>query len=1047
MKEIINYLRTPCLSPDDKQIAFSHAGDIWLVSSDGGKAKQITSHPNYDENPSFSPDGKSIAFMSTRTGNGDIYVISLETDEIKRLTFDDSCANFDCWSPDGKWLYFSSAYERIGQASYKVSINGGTPIKIACDPYESHYNLAISPDGKKIAFNNNGHQWWRHGKNPSGGSDIWISHESANENELVKFTEYQGLNRWPMWDSEAKGLYFVSDRDGEENIWHKSIKNGELKQLTHFKDGRVIRASIGVSANHIVFERNFGIWKLDIETCQANPVDIEVNADQKYNPINHRTFDNVEDFVVSPDSKKIVLTVHGEIFAVSAEKGTEKGRPAFRVTDTPYRESQMSWSPDSKKVAYISDRGGDNQIFLYDFIEKKENQLTNSSGQKYLPKFSPDGKWLAYFEDREEIRLINIETQEIREFISGHIFTGVPTPSTFEWSHDSKWLAFIAQDDKFFSNLYVQNIDEEESKQISFLSNIYAGNVLWAPNGKFIIFNTMHYRTENQIARVDLKPVEPEFKEEEFEKLFEEEKKETDNDKNNENDKEDSEKEEEKKEPVKIEFDDIKHRLRFLTSFKDNARAIQISPDSKHLIFAYSITGKDNLWCMPLEEDKKGEQPKQLTSSDKGKGSVYFTKNGKKIYYSDGGKIHYIGFKKDEGEKDGDAKALETKTAFDIDLEQEKIQVFDEAWRLIRDHFYDPEFHGCNWDAIYDRFRPVALGTKVKRDFREVLNLMIGELNASHLGTGGGGGGSNDSYLGVEFERDELENNGLFKIKYILPEGPVDLAKDSIKVGEYILKIDDENLENGVNLSEKIYRKTKRKVVLTVNDKPELEGSREVAVRPVSSGEIDSLRYKNWVKENANYVDKISNGRLGYAHIRSMSYGCYIKFMADLDTETHSKDGVVIDVRFNGGGHIASFILDILHRRAYSSSSYRGKIKSSSTNLAGNRILDKPTIVVLNEHSGSNTEMFSEGYRKLGLGKLVGTPSAGAVIWTWGWGLLDGSSFRLPRVRVSTLEDENLEGSAREVDYYVERPLGESDKGEDSQLKLAVEELLKQIDS
>ena len=235
-------------------------------------------------------------------------------------------------------------------------------------------------------------------------------------------------------------------------------------------------------------------------------------------------------------------------------------------------------------------------------------------------------------------------------------------------------------------------------------------------------------------------------------------------------------------------------------------------------------------------------------------------------------------------------------------------------------------------------------------------------------------------------------------------------------------------------------------MTVKLNNKPQLEGARELTVQPIDSGQHRNLRYKEWVHWNEAYVHEKSNRRLGYVHIREMSYEAYLQFIADLDTETHDREGVVLDVRFNPGGHIAPFILDVLHRRAYTQSNYRGLISTTDTNLAGNRILEQPVILITNEHSGSNAEMFSEGFRKLGLGKVVGMPTAGAVIWTWGWSLLDGTVFRLPRLRVTTLEGENTEGTARPVDLQIDRPLGEAAQGIDSQLDAAVEQLLAQID-
>jgi len=1041
----VPYLKSPAISYDGSQIALSYSGDIWLVPSDGGDAKLLTSHIGYNDRPKFSPDGSYLAFFSKRTGNGDIYIISLKNEEIRRLTYDDIADVLDCWSPDGKWIYFNSGMDGIGGFAYKISIEGGTPIKIAGDPHESYYSLAISPNGKTLAFNNNGYAWWRKGSRPSGASHIWLVSEKIGSNDYRKITDYQGRNLYPMWDSRGRGLYFVSDRDGNENIWWQDIKTGKTKQITHFSDGRVMRASVSGNGKWIVFQRDFAIWKLDVTTGEAFPIQINVRADRKIYPISHRVINgDVWEFSLSPDAKKVLFGHRGKIFVTSAEKGTEKGRASYRITNTQSRDCQISWSPDSKKAVYVSDRTGENQIYLYDFTEKKETQLTNSSTPANLPKFSPDGKWIAYFHGREEIRLIDTQTKESKQFITGIFDFGFNSPSSFSWSPDSRWIAFINRDENYFSNIYVQNIEETSPKQVSFLSHISSDNILWSNDGKYIIYNTSQFRFESQIARIDLQAPKPEFREDELDKLFEEEKKEEKKDGNEEKKETEAEK---KKEPetINIEFDDIRHRIRFLTSPQMNCHALAISPDSKMLVFHWPMMGNNNLWSICFDEDRKDDPPKQLTFGNGGKWAVYFTSDSKRIFYIDSGKVHFLKIAENGG-RDGDPKAVETRGEMDIDIDAERLQMFNEAWRMIRDNFYDPKLHGADWEAVRDRLLPVVKGLKHQEDFHELLNLMVGELNASHLGAGGYDSGIDDAYLGLDFDWKELEKTGRYKVASILPESPSALAKGQINIGDYILAIDGVDLNRSTDLFNLLKYKTKKRTILTVNDKPEKEGSRTVTVQPINFGNMSELRYKNWVKENEKYVHEKSNGRLGYVHIRAMSYEAYMKFLVDLDTETQNKEGVIIDVRFNGGGFIATFILDVLRKRTYVQSSYRGKRPVSATNMAGNRIFDKPTILLQNEHSGSNTEMFSEDYKRLGLGKVVGTPTSGAVIWTSNINLLDGTWFRVPFIKVENVDGENLETESREVDVYVERPLGESLQNKDSQLDTAIKCLLEQID-
>jgi len=1086
----IPYLHSPAISPDGSQVAFVYAGDIYLVDAQGGEAELLTSHPGYDDRPHFSPDGRRIAFTSFRTGNGDLYIVDLDGGEVVRLTYHDMTDIVEDWSPDGQILYFTSNRDCLQYATFRVSVEGGTPVCLFGDPYEAHYNLALSPNGMTLAFNNNGDPWWRRGPNPSATSDIWLVSARVGATDFRKLPVERGKNLRPMWHPHGQGLYFMSDRDGHENIWYLPLEGKEAEQITHFQEGRLLRPNISRDGRWIVFDRDFRIWRLSLETRTAAPIPIRVRADQKTNPVTHYvTNGDLREFELSPDGKKIAYVVRGKIFADFAEKEEKPKNFSFKVSDTSFRESQVLWSPDSKKAVYLSDRDGENQLFLYDFTSRQETRLTDSPEPKGLARFSSDGKWLAFFQRPDEIRLMSLGTKEIRPFIKANFFFEVASPS-FAWSPDSKWIAFTAQDDRWFTNVYVQSIEESTPHPITFLGNIGGGGVLWSPNGKFIIFTTGHYRMEAQIARVDLTPVPPSFREADFEKLFEEappkEKKEpeppkvanltpqppslkgrgcpvqaisTENplppsalgkegqgesgpheEKPRESPEKPSEGQEEKKiEPVTIVWEGLKDRLRFLTPFQWNASATCISPDSKTLIFQAAPTGQIQLFSLSLEEEKQGDPPTLITSTTGYKWGACFTPDGKKLYYVDDGKVIYRDFPK------GDPKTLETRAEYDVNFHEEKKQIFREAWNLIRDHFYDPGFHGCDWSAVGDRLWPVASGVRTQEELHELLNLMVGELNASHLGVGGGGSEVADGYLGLSFDQAEMEATGHLKVSFVLPHGPCAIISDPVQTGEYLLAIDGQPVNAQASLDSLLHRTPGKRVMLTLNTEPQMEGARQAAVRPIARWPLDGLVYRNWVRENAAYVDRVSCGRLGYVHIRAMSYECYQQFLVDLDTETHSKEGVVIDVRFNGGGHIAPFILDVLQRRRWDITLFRGRAATNSTNLAGNRILDKPTVLITNEHSGSNTEMFSEGYRRLGLGKVVGKPTAGAVIWTWGWQFLDNSWFRLPRLQVATLEGEDLETAARPVDVEADRPLGEALQGRDTQLDAAVRTLLGQI--
>jgi Tol biopolymer transport system component/C-terminal processing protease CtpA/Prc len=1092
-------LRTPTIAPAGDVVAFVHAADIWIVPLAGGPAERLTANPSGHNSPRFSPDGTQLAFTSGRTGQGDIYILPLRGGSVRRVTFHDAYNTLEAWSADGQHIFFSSARDRQSWAIYRVTADGGTPIAWISQPYEQLGNLAVAPSGEALAFNVSRDQWWRRGPNPFGGAEIWVLDGAPDDGHFRRISDYAGMNRWPLWSADGQGLYFVSDRDGMENIWFQPLV-GAARQITSFREGRLLWPSISADGGTIVFERDYGIWQLDIASGEAAPLAISVRPDTKMTPVRVQTYTrDLSELTLAPDGKKVAFVARGEIFADFADKETDRDQrqgPSFRVTNTSFREADVAWSPDSRKLVYTSDRHGDAEIYLYDFVTRAETRLTSSAQNAARPKgspcFSPDGKWIAYAYGDEEIRLLDATTYADRPFVRANFNFS----ASYAWSPDSRWIVFMARDERYFSNVYVQRIDEDTAHQITFLSNLTAYGPLWAPNGCFVIFTTGQYRAESQIGRVDLAPTPPLFREAEFEKLFhqgsgvrgqgsgEEADKKTEPPKQSENEKQAqtpdvleqaTPKEQQLDNPadnsatqpptpnpqpptpeIEIVFDGIERRLRFLTPTQMDADAHCISPDSRDLIFGASVAGKYNLWSMPLDEPRSDHPPRQLTSGPSGKGAAQFAPDGKSFFFLDGGQIMIRKF------PSGEQSQLHISADVIVDFNQEKRQIFDEAWRLLRDHFYDPTFRGLDWSAARAQLHPLVAGAQTYGELLNILNMLVGELRASHLGAHSAWAMPiQDGYTGLLFDRAEQAATDRLRIATIVPDSPAALARNGggIQVGDLLLAIDGVELGPQTNLDILLQRTVGRRVLLRVGQgsgdgdgglgnesQPPSPNVREVAVRPISADQYGDLRYRGWVYANEAYVHRISGGRLGYVHIREMSYEAYQQFLSDLDAETHSKEGVVVDTRFNGGGHIATFILDVLARRSVLLSVFRDRPPADAGHYAGNRVLNKPTVLLINEYSYSNTEIFAEGYRRLGLGKVVGRPTGGAVIWTSRTRLLDGTWFSLPRVKVATPEGEDLEGTGRAVDVDVSLPVGEPARGKDSQLDAAVTTLLAQID-
>jgi C-terminal processing protease CtpA/Prc len=383
----------------------------------------------------------------------------------------------------------------------------------------------------------------------------------------------------------------------------------------------------------------------------------------------------------------------------------------------------------------------------------------------------------------------------------------------------------------------------------------------------------------------------------------------------------------------------------------------------------------------------------------------------------------------------------------DVDFAKERLEVFDQAWTYQRDSFFDPHFNGVDWNAVRAVYRPHAAGAVTPDELRRVVSLMVGELNASHLGISApasAGAAGATGRIGVGFDRTEFERNGRFRVASLVPLGP-SAVTGAIKPGDYVLAVDGVALTCRTNLDELLDHQVGRRLVLTVSADPKGVDRRDVAVRPVTQATEKGLLYREWVEANRAYVDEASGGRLGYVHMIDMGAPSLAQLYVDLDVENQTRDGVVVDVRNNNGGFVNVYAIDVLSRRPYLTMTQRGLPPTPARPVLGQRALERPTILVTNQHSLSDAEDFTEGYRALKLGKVVGEPTAGWIIYTWNIRLIDGSSFRLPRTRMTTADGSPMEMHPRPVDIAVTRPIGEGLAGRDTQLDAAVAELLKSL--
>jgi len=1042
----------PGISPDGREIAFVSAGDIWTVPAGGGEARLLVAHRAAESRPLYASDGRRLAFVSHRTGGGDIYILDFASGAVRRLTFDDGLEQLDGWSRDGQWIYFSSTSRDIAGMNdvYRVRATGGTPMAVTDDRYVNEFSGAISPDGRTLAFSARGSssaQWWRRGHSHLDMSELWTIaiDGDGRAGGYTQLTGRDGKASWPMWSADGRTLFFMSDRDGAENLWSRpAVPGGAERKLTDFKGGRLLWPSISADGTRIAFEREFGIWTLDISGATAPPAKaVPITRRGAITPPDVerlRSTSQFSDLALSADGRKVAFVSRGEIFAAGAREGGD----AVRVTATAAAESAPVWSPDSRRLAYVSTREGEPRIYLYDFTTNAERALTACGGDRG-PAFSPDGRKVAFVRGSRELRVIDVDAADARDTkLSDGLFGDAMSSNGPFWSPDGRWLAILAVGTKGFTNVHLVPAAGGPARPVSYVSNVFANTISWGRDGTFLLFDTRQRTETGQLARVDLVLRTPRFREDQFRDLFMPPARPAPAEPKVDPKAGDPPGAAESKaappKPIEPVFEDIRRRISLLPVGVD-VFSHAVSPDGKSVVLIAGAAGQSNLYLYPIDELATDRVARQLTTTATPKADAQFSPDGREIVYLDGGRVSIV--------------SVETRTSrpvavtaeMTVDFEQEKQEVFRQAWTLIRDNFYDPQFHGVDWSESQKIYGPRVAGAGSPDEMRRLLNLMIGDLNASHLGTSSPGGGpAQAGKLGLRFDRVEYERTGRLRVTEIIPLSPAAVVRE-IRPGDYLLAIDDAALGSGVSLDERLQHSIDRRVMLRVSSSADGAAPREVAVRPVNQGTEKTLLYRAWVEANREYVLKQSGGRLGYVHMFSMGGPQLEQLYMDLDAENHAREGVVIDIRNNNGGFVNVYAIDVLARQPYLRMTVRGMPEAPARTVLGQRALESPTALVINQHSLSDAEDFTEGYRALKLGPVIGEPTSGWIIYTWNAQLIDGSGFRLPRMKVVGADGKNMERNPRPVDIPVTRPVGETKTGRDSQLDRAIAELIGKLPS
>ncbi len=999
----VTYMRTPSLSPDGEHILFIYLDDIWQVDRQGGKARRLTVHLANETKPFWSPDGRYIAFSSDRYGNYDIFVMPAEGGVPERLTYHSSSDVISGWTPDSKRIIFYSNRDDRWTEIYSVAVDGGRVEKMGDD---HGLNGRISNDGKYMAYTIGGSGWTRKGYEGSQNADIW--YRELDERYPERLTSYEGTDMWPMWLNDDRTIYFVSERGGVLNIWKVDLANGTPEKITSHPKA-VTYPSSSFDGRYITYTSDGKLWLLEVASGETRQVEFTVNSDIKRNDFSTLTIDgDIDELELSPDGKRLALVARGEIFVGDCEGGEVKN-----ISKLPSREKDIFWSKDGDALFFQSNRDLYIDIYRYDCDSKVIEKLTDTEQRENLSRMSPDGRYLAYV-TRAGLWLYDMEEEESELVVDTCGLQAV------RWAPDNRWIAVSRIDDsRAGRNLWLYSLESGEFDKITFLPywNYIIG---WSADGSKIFFVSGEHWREIQV--VNLVPARVE---------------DDDEPEPEENDEAEETSDDDQEVDVKVVFEGIDRRTETIYEGKASITAIALSHGGDKIIFRGQHQGRQGIYLI----DSDGSNRQELASGLEaqlfrwlpGDQEVVVLCNGtvKKldIQRSDIQDIHI----------DGELK---------VDRAADFEEIFEEVWLGLYYDYYDSTFHGVDWKGVYDRYKALLREVMTKKELKILLNEMIGQLQSSHLGCHLTGSSyqpashspSQTSHLGLKFA-DDYEGPGI-KIDQIVPYGPADKEGLQLEQGDYIMAIDDSIIYPQTNYLKFLEGKAGNKVKLMVADGPDIDDAESLSVEACDRRAIVDIYYDNWVARNEQYVDSVTNGNIGYVHIRRMFPAYLRKFKEDLFGKHYFKAGLILDVRNNGGGNIHNELMDILVREGYAYNTQRG-IKPYMQPVER---WDKPIVVLINQNSFSDAEVFPSLFREMKLGKIVGVTTGGGVIGTSKKRLIDGGTIRMPFVGWYNMDRDDLENMGIEPDVPVKNLPSDVIDDNDKELTKAIEVILDMVD-
>lgn len=1030
--EDLYFPTNPTVSPDGKKVVFSYDEDLWIVDSTGGTAFRLTALEGKEMHPRFSPDGKWLAFSGSYVGNYNVYVMPVTGGDIKQLTFHSGDDRVDSWSWDAKYIYFNS--DRYNDfTEYKVSAAGGTPIRLFGNYFNTIHGLVEHPLTGSLYFTNTWESLrFANRKRYKGDYNPDIKSYHPGKKEFKVHTTYRGKDFFPIIDKQGI-IYFLSDRDNDEyNIF--TFKNKEIVRLTNFPTS-ISAHCVSAAGNLVVFEKDYQLFTYDVGSGKTNKLKIKLS---KHNKLAiHQDFNikgKISNFDISPDGKKIAFVSRGELF-VSGIKGKFIRKLNTAATG---RVMEVKWFKDNKTLLFNQTVNGWLNLFKIRADKKEQEvQLTADKANNRNISLNSDRSSAVYLSGRDYLKLIDLNTFKVKKLVEEE-FWGFYNSQPY-FSPDDRYVMFTAYRN-FEHDIFVHQLETGETVNLTD-SGMTETEPFWSPDGKYIFFAADRYKPayprggrEDKIYRLGLQKYDAKYKTLEFDEIFKEKDREKNKTKTGESKPAKAE-DSAKKPTVTFDYDNMVRRWEQVSprAGSQSSPYVTCKDDEYTVLYISNHDGERyNLWKTTIKPFEKNK-----TEKIKGaRGGLVISRAKDKTYVLIGGVINELDLKKNS------LKPIEMDYTFRRSLSGEFNQMFYEVWANLQENYYDETFHGVDWHKIRERYEKFLPHIQGRADLRKLISDMLGELNSSHLGFSSNGDEEKTFHKSSSMQTGIIfENSRPYRVKYIVKNSAADKKGINIKPGDILTAVNDQQVNKKQNREFYfIAPSLDQEIKLTFSSGND---SYDVYIHPEHNYNLKRHLYDEWIQTNQDYVDKKSDKRIAYVHMKNMGDSELSNFIIEMSTEAYKKEALILDLRYNTGGNVHDDVLNFLSRRPYTKWKYRGGEFAPQPNFAPSA---KPIVLLINEQSLSDAEMTAAGFRALELGKIIGTETYRWLIFTSGKVLVDDSFYRLPSWGCYTLDGKDIEWHGVKPDIYIKNTFKDRLDGKDPQLDTAIKEILTQLE-